>query len=128
MENEIKHIGLQIREKDLEEFYVNVLEFKLLRTFTLSAEEADEIFGINQAVKILFGGSKDIELELFINESPRTPTFSHVCFHTVHASEIADKASLKGYRTFIRGKDGKETFFISDSNHNLFEIKNKLKN
>jgi len=125
MENEIKHIGLQIREKDIEEFYVNVLDYKLIRTFTLSADEANEIFGIHQAVKILFGESEGLELELFINESPGMPTFPHVCFHTGHASEITDKAKLNGFRTFIRGKSGYETYFISDSNHNLFEIKNK---
>jgi len=39
--------------------------------------------------------------------------------------EIVNKANAVGFRVYIREKKDKtKTYFVSDSNYNLFEIKN----
>jgi hypothetical protein len=121
--NKILHIGLHIIENDLESFYTNVLNCKIERTFNLQPEDSFNIFGINEEVKILRVSCGGIELELFIDGKIESPTFGHVCFQSSEAERIFETASENGYRTFIRKRNSGETYFISDSNHNLFEIK-----
>jgi len=121
--NKILHIGLHIIENDLESFYTNVLNCKIERTFNLQPEDSFNIFGINEEVKILRVSCGGIELELFIDGKIKSPTFGHICFRSSEAERIFETASENGYRTFIRKRNSGETYFISDSNHNLFEIK-----
>ncbi len=120
----IKHIGLQVIEKDIDAFCVDLLHFKCTRTFVLSEKEANEIFNIKKSVQILSGSCDGMEFELFIDKSPTVPTFTHVGFQTEQAAELAEQAKIKGYSVFIRNSGKSETWFISDSNYNLFEIKN----
>lgn len=119
----IKHVGLQVIEKDVDGFYSDILHFKIERVFALTEKETLEIFNMANGAKIYFGNCDGMELELFISDSLTSPTFGHVCFQTAEAPELAEKARKKGYRVFIRDNGKSETYFISDANHNLFEIK-----
>lgn len=120
----IKHIGLQIIECDIKNFYEKVLDFKLLRSFVLTQENATNIFGISHETKVLVGSCPEMELELFIHKKASVPTFNHVCFQTHRMVEIISNAKLNGYKTFILS--GSETLFLSDSNQNIFEIKKSI--
>ncbi len=120
-----KHLGLQVLEKDVKSFYEDILHFKILRTFILSEKEANDIFKISQNVKILYGNCEGVELELFINNDFIKPTFAHIGICTKNAQKIAEEANKKGYRVFTRIKENSETYFISDANSNVFEIKSK---
>jgi hypothetical protein len=120
----IHHIGLQIVENDLQPFYKKVLSCIILREFILPKEEAFLIFNISNEVKIIYTQCENVELELFIDDKPKEASFNHVCIHTNRADEITNKAQTENFRVFIREKkDGTKTYFISDSNYNLFEIK-----
>ncbi len=119
----IKHVGLQVIEKDVTDFYSDILHFKTERIFALTEKDTLEIFNMSNGAKIYFGNCEDMELELFISDSPTSPTFGHACFQTAEAPELAEKAREKGYRVFIRDNGKSKTYFISDTNHNLFEIK-----
>lgn len=121
----IHHLGLQIIEKDLQPFYFEVLGCKLLRKFNLSKEEAFSIFNILKDVEIIYTRCENIELELFIDNIIKSPSFCHVCLHSHNVMEIVNKAKIAGFHIYIREKkDNSKTYFISDSNYNLFEIKN----
>jgi len=124
VKNKLLHIGLHIIEKDIESFYTNVLDCKIERTFSLQAEDAFSIFNINKNVKILYVICNGVEFELFIDGKIDSPTFGHVCIQSSDAEKIFERAKQMGYHTFIRKRNLKETYFISDSNKNLFEIKN----
>lgn len=123
MNNSLQHIGLQVLEEDLQSFYKDILNCETKRSFTLSAEEAFPIFGIKQEVTIYFVACGDIGLELFVGEKIHTPTFGHICFQSNKAEEINNKAKAKGFRTYTRKRNSNATYFISDNNNNLFEIK-----
>jgi hypothetical protein len=63
-------------------------------------------------------------LELFVVNNIKIPTFNHICFHTDNATELINKAKMAGFRLHIREKKDKtKTYFVCDSNYNLFEIK-----
>ncbi len=127
MTNKLLHIGLHIIENDIESFYTNVLDCKIERTFSLQAEATFPIFNINKEVKIFYVNCNGIEFELFIGDKIDSPTFGHVCIQSSDAEKIFEKAKLMGYHTFIRKRNSKETYFIKDSNQNLFEIKKMTK-
>lgn len=126
MANFIHHIGLQIIEKDIQSFYIEVFGCAILRTFTLSGEEAFSIFNLKKEVKIVYTQCENIELELFVDDNLKNPTFNHVCIHSDRVTEIINNAEKKGYSVHIREKQDKtKTYFVCDSNNNIFEIKSK---
>lgn len=121
MNNNIKHIGLQVNENDVKCFYEEIFRFEIARSFVLTLENSNNIFGIPNETKVLTGKCSEMELELFIHEKASVPTFNHVCFQTLRMAEIISKAKINGYKTFFLSGSG--TLFLSDSNQNIFEIK-----
>lgn len=120
----IKHIGLQVLEADVSNFYEDIFGFKSTRTFSLTHKESNEIFGISNDVTIVFGDCGEVELELFISKNPKQLNYNHVCFFVNNAEQLSKHAAKKGYRVYIRENKQGFTYFISDSNSNIFEIKN----
>jgi len=125
MTNDLIHIALHVSDKDIQSFYIDVLNGKVIRTFELSKEEASEIFYINKTVNVSQVSCEGIDFELFIDNDLDLPSFAHVCFQSLQAKEIFEKAKLKEYRTYIRNNNSSITYFIRDTNNNLFEIKTK---
>ncbi len=124
MANFIHHIGLQVIEEDISSFYINVLGCIVLREFTLSKDDAYPIFGIRKEVDIFYTKCGNIDLELFVDKNSKVPTFNHVCIHDDDVEETVKKAQTAGFGVFIREKDDRtKTYFVSDSNHNIFEMK-----
>ena len=123
--NNIIHIALNVSERDVQSFYIDVLKGEITRTFELSQEDSSEIFNINKKVEVSQVSCEGIELELFIGDKSRLPTFAHVCFQSLQAEEIFEKANLNGYHTYVRNNNSSPTYFVSDTNSNLFEIKTK---
>jgi len=126
MSNNLMHIGLSVIEKDVDEFYIGVMNGTVIKSFELPNEESYLIFKIKKDVKIVYVLFEGIVWELFINDKYQLPTFSHVCFQSDQIEDIVERAKLKGYSTHKRNNNIRETYFISDSNFNLFEIKTKV--
>lgn len=126
MSNTLIHIALGVKEKDVNSFYLDVLHGEITRTFELSKEVSFEIFSIDKNVKVILVSCQGIDFELFIEYDPLLPSFAHVCFLSGQAKKIMERATQKGYRTYVRSCSA-DTYFISDSNNNLFEIKAKNK-
>ena len=124
MDIKFVHAGLQVLQKDVKPFYDDILGFKVERSFALSAEESLGIFGIDSPVEIVQGDCDEVNLELFISNNPRLPIYNHSCIAVSNAQAIANSALQKGYRVHNRNGKAGTTYFISDSNCNIFEIKN----
>ena len=125
MTNNLIHIALHVSEKDVHSFYIDVLNGEVTQTFELSSEDSSEIFNIDKKVKVSQISCEGIDFELFVDNDLNMPTFAHVCFQSLQAKEIFEKAKLKGYRTYVRNNNSSVTYFISDTNCNMFEIKTK---
>ncbi|HNS30864.1 MAG TPA: VOC family protein [Tenuifilaceae bacterium] len=126
MEIAYRHVGLQVVDSDVRSFYEEVLGFETTGTMRLPPEESEAIFGISQGADILFGVCHGLAVELFVVNSPLRPTFGHICIEATQPHAIAAAAMDGGYRVHTRSRNGVETFFISDSNHNTFEVKAKV--
>jgi hypothetical protein len=128
MTNLLHHIGLQVIEKDISSFYTNVLGCVTKWVFKLLKEDAVQIFNINKDVEIVYTQCENLELELFIDNKPKESNFNHICILTDKDVEIVNRAKMGGFRVFTREKKDKtKTYFVSDSNNNIFEIKNNNK-
>ena len=124
MLNSLSHIGLQINDKDLKSFYFNILECKVEKEFMLNKEEATNIFGISENIKIVQTKIGNIKLELFVFNKKIQSNFNHICFTSSKSSQIAEKVEKENYKVYIHTKtDNSKTYFISDSNNNIFEFK-----
>jgi len=122
----LHHLGIQVIEEDVENFYVDILDFKISRTFSLTNEKSIDTFDINESPAIIYGSCGDVEIELFISKSNLEKSFSHLCLQTENVENIVEKVKQKVYKIYVHKAN--ETYFISDSNNNIFEIKKNYKN
>lgn len=119
----IKHIGLQVTQEDLSTFYVAIMGLKFLSDFKIPTKEAERIFGIAEEVKVIYATSEEIDFELFVSKS-KSLSFNHICIETKGNELIKKITSQNLYKVSIREKqDRANTYFLSDSNNNIFEIK-----
>jgi len=121
----LQHIALQIRERDVEYFYVAILGGTVENRTILKEKDASDIFQINKDVSVYYLIIQNIILELFIHETVCKESLQHFCLVHKDALEIYQKAKEKNYWTFLKQKEHGNTYFIKDSNGNMFEIKNK---
>ncbi|MBN2660969.1 MAG: hypothetical protein JXR54_06845 [Tannerellaceae bacterium] len=123
MDYSFKHIGLQVTREDLSAFYVAILDLKFLYNFKIPAQEAERIFGIFEEVEVIYATSGEIDFELFVSNSDRR-SFNHICIETKGNDLINKITSQSKYKVCIREKvDKPNTYFLTDANNNVFEIK-----
>ena len=120
----MKHIGLQVSEKDINLFYKNILNGKINQSFVLKQYLANTIFNIKKSVKVIHVECEDVEFELFVHDNTCLDTFQHICLQRKDAREIYNNALVNGYWTYIHIRNNKETYFIRDNSNNIFELKN----
>lgn len=119
----LKHIGLQIIEEDLDEFYTQVFKGRVNHSFDLDKESAEKIFDIRSNVQITYLTIDQVEFELFIHKEHHSKNFNHICLMLDNAEKIYDKAEKCGYLTYKRTGKFHTTYFIKDRAGNIFELK-----
>ncbi|WP_010665124.1 VOC family protein [Marinilabilia salmonicolor] len=120
----IKHTGLSIRNiQEVYDFYERILGFKKHTQFSLFRELAEEIFGFSESPEVIVMKKEDIELELFISREEFRPAYTHTCLEIADAQEIFERAKKQNYKTYAKPSANGYTWFVADSNKNLFELK-----
>jgi hypothetical protein len=117
----LKHIGLEIIESDLEDFYRDLLNLEIVGHGLVEEEMAGRLFGIHQRVDVHYAKGDGYELELFIYQNTLPPNFRHICIETNRARKIYDLSLKKGYYSVIQKNKDRESYFIEDRNGNIFE-------
>lgn len=121
----LKHIGLEITAPDLENFYRDILNFEITGHFLLEKETSEQLFGIHQSVDVHYAKKDGYELELFSYPNTLPPNFGHICIQTNRAKDIYDLSLKRGYHAVIQRNRDRESYFVKDSNGNMFELKNR---
>lgn len=121
----IRHIGLNINElSELEDFYINILGFKITEQFTARKEICDLIFNVKDEIPVYRLEKFGLELEIFVTEQQNSFNYQHLCIEYWKVAEIFEGASQKGYQTVTFLKDnGRRAYFVRDKAKNLIEIK-----
>ena len=118
------HIGISIcNEKEIEDFYLDILNMKIIREFELPIELAEEIFNISENVKAFLVEKDGVTFELFCHNQTAKPTFQHICISVQDRIGIYNKAISKGYSVFRKERQVSDLIFITDLSENIFELK-----
>ena len=122
----LQHIGLTINDnKDLENFYINILGMKKDGGFTLFPDYSRRIFNIDDETEVFLLKKDGLLLEIFIKELPVNRNYSHICIEVENMDEILRKVKENNYKNIIIEREKDNLVFISDKSDNLFEIKEK---
>jgi len=122
------HLAFSIQNADeIHQFYVNILDFHIVKTFELEAELAYKIFNIHKSTQAFFMEGHGLALELFIDKNKKQTGFNHWCLSIPDREAFLKKAE-KHNATIIRIPRGSyDLIFIKDASGNIFEIKEELK-
>jgi catechol 2,3-dioxygenase-like lactoylglutathione lyase family enzyme len=125
-ETTLNHIALECSDKGgAEIFFTKILGMQKAKSFTLSEDLADLIFGIKRSVEVDVYDNGMSRIEVFITGSSKEAGYEHTCI------EIRDKkgfvADCRKYdiEPIVIKKEGKDLLFVKDFSNNLFEVKEK---
>ncbi|MFX0034655.1 MAG: VOC family protein [Candidatus Hermodarchaeota archaeon] len=130
-EKTLEHIAIASNnEFESDKFFIELLGFEKIRTFTVSAELIEKFFGISKEHKILRYEKGSLSFEVFItnDKSRSNDIFTHSCLLIENRDEFVIKAKSMGFEAIkVPRKDSDNYYlFIKDNFHNLYEIKEKV--
>lgn len=120
------HIALQFSDrKQAEIFFTKILGIELNKTFTLSKELSNDIFGIKKEVTVDVYGNNKACFEVFITKIKIEHRYEHTCVEIDNKEEFIKKCRNYKIKPIFVKKGIKTLLFIKDFSGNLFEIKEK---
>ncbi|MEW5767584.1 MAG: VOC family protein [bacterium] len=118
------HIGLEATDKEKAAiFFEEILGIPKVKSFTLSSDLAEAIFGPAKEIEVETFAGEGIIIEVFITDQKVRPLYSHVCLVVPNRPELITKCEAYGIIPNVVKKGDKELLFIRDFSGNLFEIK-----
>lgn len=121
----LRHIGIHIHdEKDVKDFYHEILGFQELNRFDLSEKTAHNVFRTQHHIEVVRMKQFELMIELMICPEEKSDGMSHMALEYWKAESVAEKAKEKGYTVIEFQKDNDHTGrYIKDKAGNIFEIK-----
>lgn len=121
------HIALaNASQSAADAFYIDVLGLELIYSFTLPAEKAQAVFGLDRDIPVLLYGSGDFRAEVFIAPEAASPAprVAHFCLNTPRCAAILERARAAGLPVVSLPRDkGGFVYFLRDGSGNLVELK-----
>lgn len=122
----LNHIGISISDpSEINTFYQEILEMKLVKQFTLNSDLSKQIFQINKETNVFLMQKDNLILEIFINENSALKQYNHICVNVYSRSKLIKKAKEDHYTCTIIPRKKHDLVFIEDKTGNVFEIKEK---
>jgi catechol 2,3-dioxygenase-like lactoylglutathione lyase family enzyme len=124
--NQIKihHIALSCPDEEKAEiFFGKVLSLKKEKEFTLFADLAEQIFGINREIKVEVYSNNQVSFEIFITSEKLKITYEHICLTVPSKKELISRCKAHGVETTKVKRNEKEILFLKDFSGYLYEIK-----
>jgi catechol 2,3-dioxygenase-like lactoylglutathione lyase family enzyme len=122
------HAGLVSSSEDkADRFFGGVLGLEKTRRSELSAELANRLFGVDAGCEIVYYGSGDLELEVFLIGLPEMAgsRIGHLCLEVASRAELLARCAAMGVAVREAPKGDSLIVFIEDEDGNLFEIKER---
>jgi len=125
----LKHVALQYSDrKQAEIFFTKILGLQLKKTFTLSKELSNEIFGTNEEATVDVYANDYSYFEIFITKRQTKYNYEHICIEINDREEFVKRCEKYGIEPIFVKKGEKTLLFIKDYAGNLFEIKDRQTN
>jgi hypothetical protein len=123
-ETVLQHVALQYTDKKQADiFFIKILGLQPIKSFDLSEELSEQIFGIKEIAKIQVYANDKAYFEIFITKKPVDHGFEHVCIKIGNKEEFIENCKKHGIKPFFVKKGEKTLLFVKDFSNNLFEIK-----
>lgn len=120
----LQHVALTVNDsEEIENFYEEVLLFKVHHKFSVNNEITRQIFSVEGLTDVYVMNHQDIQFEIFISPRKERKVFSHICLAYLKAEITYTKATELGYRALVKNNPVNDTYFIWDKSGNMFEIK-----
>ena len=122
----LKHVALQYTDKkQAENFFIKILNLTLKKSFTLSKEISNDIFGIKEEVIVYVYANKKTYFETFITKTQTKHAYEHVCIEIKNKEEFIKRCKKYDIEPIFVKNGGKTLLFIKGYAGNLFEIKER---
>ena len=120
----INHVALQFSDKEKADIFFNeILGMTKLKTFTVSEELSENIFGIKKSVEVEVYDNGETRFEVFIKDLIRNYGYEHTCIEISNKKEFIARCRKYGIEPLIVKKEGKDLLFVKDFSNNLYEVK-----
>ena len=122
----LHHIALLYPDRRKAEiFFTKILKLSLKKTFTLSKELSESIFGINEEVVVDVYSNDTSYFEIFITKRLTNYTYEHISIEINNKEEFIKRCKNYDIKPIFAKKGDKTLLFIKDYAGNLFEIKER---
>ena len=119
-----RHVALHYSDrKKAETFFTKILGLPLFKTFSLTEELSNEIFGIKEEVIVDVYANEDAYFEIFITKIQTKQGYKHICIEINSKEEFIERCRKYDIEPIFVKKGEKTLLFIKDYSDNLFEIK-----
>ncbi len=126
MKTLLNHVALQYFDrKKAEIFFTDILGIPKTRSFTLSDQLSEKIFGIGKTIDIDVFDNGNVRFEIFITDHKNKPSFSHTCIEIGNKGEFINSCKENGLEPYAVPKGEKELLFVRDFSDNLYEVKER---
>lgn len=120
----LAHIALSVSDqKEITDFYMNVLGFEQIKSFTLNKNLSEALFNLSIETSVFHLQKEDLVLEIFIDPHPVPQRLNHICLCIPDRKTLIAKAEAGNYPSIRIQRDGFDLVFIIDHSGNRFEIK-----
>ena len=124
----IEHIAVSSNsEEKADEFFINLLELKKVRSFVVSDDLMEQFFNIKKEQRIIRYENEDVSVEAFITDDKNQALdrFTHTCLIVEDRIRLIERAKKLNIEVIQVPRKNSEGFylFLKDSYGNLFEIK-----
>ena len=124
----LHHVALQCSDKQkAETFFTKILGLARAKSFTLSGDLSESIFGIKGSVEIDVYEDDTTRFEVFIDSAGKKAGYEHTCIEVESREELISRCTKHGIEPMLIKKEGKDLLFVRDFSGNLYEVKEKQK-
>lgn len=122
----LEHIALTISDpEEINNFYRNLLDLKLEKTFILSKNLAEKVFHFSKETSVFTLQNEKLCLEVFVASGQKQRSFNHLCLSVKNREELFLKTEKENYDCTRIERDVFDLMFIKDKYGNIFELKEK---
>jgi len=120
----LQHIALNIVDiEEINNFFIDVLEMKTVKSFVLKHSLAQKIFNIHKETTVYILQKNNLFFELFVSNEKLKQGFNHICISLKNREELINKSKAAHYEHIRIKREYSDLLFIKDKSGNVFEIK-----
>ncbi len=108
--------------KDAEIFFKKILGLKLTKSFILSEELTNKIFGVNKEITVDVYSNKYSYFEIFISNKKQKQVFDHIGIKIKNKKNFINRCKKYGLKPYLVKKGEKKLLFVKDFSDNIFEV------